>query len=595
MGETGINKIVENIVKGWRWLKSEIGRGSWVAGLVIVVVGVLVYSNTLNASWHFDDYDNIVNNPYVHDWKWFRDSLNWKTGRMVGNVTFLLNYQTDGDKVLGYHLVNITIHLLAGLVVWRLVGEIGRINKTKRKWGVKKLEIGNRKGKLERGRTDDDMAVGANWVGLVAGLLFVVHPVQTQAVTYIVQRYASLAGLFYVLAVWAYVKVRLAKTRRRVWGWGVVVVGAGGLGLLTKETVATLPLMLLVVEGYWFSRSVRDWLAKALILAGVGLVGAVIIVQQVGLGYILYDTKETGLKETVTWGSYVLTQFRVLLKYIQLMVVPVRQNLDYTFPLSYGWDGGVVLGLVVLVGLVGLTWWWYRRWKLGSFAIGWFLVGLMVTSLIPIQDVIFDHRLYISVAGWAVLMAGWLYQKWGKDKEVLVVMVVMVVGVYGVWGYARNRVWATELSLWQDVVSKSPNKARAVNQYAVQLQQAGRIGEAVENYRKVMELEPTNADVHYNMGQALVALGRGDEAIGEFTKAVEINPKITRAYNYIGLVLADKGKYKEALENIDKAIAGEPEVSKLYRSRGMVLVALGRKSEAEKAFAMAESIDETRP
>lgn len=563
----------------WKWLATEMIRDWWWSVLIICGVGAVVYSNTLGASWHYDDYEALVNNPAIRNVGSFIQSFEWDDKRYVGYITFAVNWAMSGTQVWSYHVFNICIHLTTSALVWWLVMLVLSTPRMKQA-GISR---------------------GKEWIALIAGLWFVVHPVQIQAVTYIVQRFASLATLFYVFAVGSYLKLRLrwmsvsTKTTAdwlAITGWGVVGVSAFFLGLYTKVIIYSFPVMLIVVE-LWCFRVSRKRVAAALgLLPILAAMGWWFAIKYMSLRYVM-STKLSPMLEPIDQRTYLLTQMRVVLKYIQLIVVPLRQNIDYYFPVSRSvLEPGVLLGIAVLAGLIGLSLRYAKRYPEVGLGVWWFLLGLSVeSSVFPLKDVIYEHRLYLPMVGASLAVGGWVWRKWGKNKNTLLVVLVSGLLVYGGLAYRRNATWQTELSLWSDAVVKSPRKARVQNQVAVHWQRAGDLNRAIYHYQKVLEVEPGHADVHYNLGQAMMSLGEYDEAIEYFLKAVELNPEIQRAYNFVGEAQIKLGRYEEALVNVDRAIEAEPGLAKAYKNRGDALLLLSREKEARVAYQQALELD----
>src|SRR3989339_630830 len=217
----------------------------WAAPLFIALAVLLPYSNTFNASFHFDDESAIIANAVTQKGS-PAQIVRAYPHRFIGYWTFALNYRLHGLSVTGYHIVNIIIHLLASLLVFALVTMLMKTPSLRRNAG--------------RPSETPLQAPGTGWVPLFAALIFAVHPVQTQAVTYIVQRLASLTALWYLLAMTAYVRGRLAATddKKHAWPWMILSFAAGLLSMFTKENAATLPVALVMIEGFFFCVKISD-------------------------------------------------------------------------------------------------------------------------------------------------------------------------------------------------------------------------------------------------------------------------------------------------------------------------------------------------
>ena len=303
--------------------------------LAITAAALLAYSNTFNASFHFDDTASIIENGAIKNIR--NLDLLWRFAplRFITYTTFALNYYFHGLDVTGYHLVNLLIHISSALLVWRLALLLCSAPAIR----------------------DTGIYASRHTFALLSGLLFAVHPVQTQAVTYIVQRLASLAALFYIASVFLYLRSRLLQLRTgstcRVMAlytaWGLVTAA----GLFTKETVATLPLMLVVLESTLMHRRLHingKQLCAFFTFTALCLCGL--------LFYIKPDVASHGMHEIpggyleISRWQYLLTQLRVMGTYVRLALFPFNQNLDYAYPVvSDLFMHDAWLGLILIISL----------------------------------------------------------------------------------------------------------------------------------------------------------------------------------------------------------------------------------------------------
>ncbi|HLA51319.1 MAG TPA: hypothetical protein VJZ92_03600 [Thermodesulfobacteriota bacterium] len=367
-----------------------------VAGLLIAILTFLVYSNTFHASFHFDDTPSIVENYTIRN-------LNNVPGILINNrgipmATFAINYAIGGLNVVGYHIVNLAIHITNSIFVYFLVFlTLTRI---------------------------DSLKDRAKKIAVYTALLFAVHPIQTQAVTYIVQRMEILASMFMLIGLLVFIKgAETSKTSARALLYGAVAVSYW-LGFHSKEIAITLPAVLFLYDYCFLSsgnmKKITARLPLYLVLIAM-------------LAFFATRTL-TGLQETpggsagfnvqsITAKEYLLTQFNVLIYYITLLFVPINQNLDYDFPVSKGLfevplvkEGTVlnipipppIVSLIILSAIIGIAFYLFtsrssritNHGRLAAFSILWFFIILSPTSsFIPIIDVIFEHRLYLASAG----------------------------------------------------------------------------------------------------------------------------------------------------------------------------------------------------
>ena len=375
-----------------------------VAGLLIAISTFLVYSNTFYASFHFDDAQNIVENYSI------RNLGNWiditRGQRGVAMLTFAINYAMGGLNVIGYHIANLVIHITNGILVYFLIF-------------------------LTLNRIDSYKGI-AKKIAIYTALLFALHPIQTQAVTYIVQRMESLASMFMLIGLLLFIKgTETSKTVSRALLYGAVAVSYL-LGFNSKEIAITLPAIIILYDYCFLSEGNPKKLVSRWPIYGVLLVILV----------FLAAPTFTGLQETpgeapsagfgvqgITPNEYLFTQFNVLIYYITLLFVPVNQNLDYDFPVSKGLfevpvvNQGTVLNiplpppiisLIIILTIIGFALYLLTRHasrithqgRLIAFFILWFFIILSPSSsFIPIIDVIFEHRLYLPSVGFFVLFS----------------------------------------------------------------------------------------------------------------------------------------------------------------------------------------------
>jgi len=281
----------------------------WTVLLLLSILAILIYSNTFSASFQLDDVTNIGDNLQIRN----LSNLPLSESRYVGYLSFALNYHFGQRNVFGYHLVNLLIHITNGFLVYFFVLLLLRIPQPSLTPHASPL-------------------TNASGIALATALLFVVHPVQTQAVTYIVQRFASLAALFYLLTVLLYLKWRLTEPENRhrfLWYAGALLSTI--LAMKTKEISFTLPLMLILIEVVFFGSPTRkQWIALIPFLL------TLLIIPLSHPGKI--GELEAGFAKGTTEISrldYLFTQFRVILTYVRLLVLPIHQNVDYDYPISH--------------------------------------------------------------------------------------------------------------------------------------------------------------------------------------------------------------------------------------------------------------------
>jgi hypothetical protein len=430
--------------------------------LALAALTVAVYWPTLTVPFYLDDFPGIVENPRLHDVTDLQAIWQFAPQRFVGSLSFAANYALHGNEVLGYHVANLAIHLLAGLALFALSSALVRspvVDAESRPW--------------------------VRWVPLVATALFLLHPLQTQAVTYVVQRYASLAAMFYLGALAAYAWARLRR-----WHWLLIVALLfAALALFTKQNAATVIGAAVLVELLFFRRLGRG---------GVVLVAAATIglaaggLWLLGLEQVDVLTRET---RDISRTEYFATQTGVLWRYVALFLLPLQQRLEYdialvTAPLP-AWVF-VAAGAHLAAILAGFLAW--RRAPLVAFGILFFyLAHLVESSVLPITDLAFEHRTYLPNAGLATLVAAvfaWLVFRAEKRTTVLSILVLALA--VGAWlTFERNRLWGDVIGFLQQETALSPNKERAWTSLGKELLRRQRYEEALKALGQALNLSRT--------------------------------------------------------------------------------------------------------
>lgn len=376
--------------------------------LAIIILGTIVYSNTFDASWHFDDHTAIVENYGIRNLKATATAV--RASRWIGFTTFALNYHFGKLEVFGYHLVNTCIHLISAILVYFLV--------------LLTLKTPYLK--------DSSISRYTASLSLASALIFVAHPIQTQAVTYIAQRFTSLAALFYLLSLVLFIKARLQNLRGAKFyspshlGFYLGSLLAAFLAMKTKEITITLPAIILLYEFFFFSPSLMSLTKKLVYLIPFLLTFFIIPLSRYGVGLLgisggtfigiaeVGDVIGDATQETraLSRTDYLLTQFNVISTYIRLLFFPVNQNLDYDYPISRTlFEFPTFLSFLFLASVVAFGGWMFKKSRLISFGIFWFFITLSVeSSIIPIRDVIFEHRVYLPSVGFVIFLTVAIYQ-----------------------------------------------------------------------------------------------------------------------------------------------------------------------------------------
>ncbi|MBI3609568.1 MAG: tetratricopeptide repeat protein [Nitrospirae bacterium] len=538
----------------------------------IALLATLIYSNTFSSTFHFDDNHTIVHNARIKDPGSF---LDFSGTRYVSFLSFALNYHFGGLSVFGYHLVNLLIHITNGFLVYSLVLLWFRAAHLNSKLSTQNLEL-----------------VSAPWIALATALLFVAHPIQTQAVTYIAQRFASLAALFYLLAAVCYLKWRVMPSgNRRRYLWYIGAWVSTVLAMKTKEISFTLPLMIVLIEAVFFWPLTRKhWMTLIPFLITLSII-------PLSLPEALGEA-ETGLaRETteVSRSDYLFTQVRVIMTYLRLLVLPINQNLDYDYPIHHSFfEPSVLLSFLFLLSLFALSLFLLFNLKfrtpnsrLIAFGLLWFFLTLSIeSSIIPIRDVIFEHRLYLPSAGF-ILAASIAASRLISGSLSRILSLSLILLIFSAATYQRNLVWKNEASLWEDVVSKAPGKARTHNNLGVAYDAQQRFEEAIQEYQTAIKLKPDYAEAHNNLGVVYENLRRLEDAAQEYQIALKLQPNYADAHNNLGIIYAMQGRLEEAAQEYQTALKVEHNHAVAHYNLGITYKDLGRWEDAVREYQAA--------
>jgi tetratricopeptide (TPR) repeat protein len=543
---------------------------------MLAVVVIFIYSDTLTTPFIFDDIDNIRDNPHIRVPYLSIENLAWAgfqspcANRPIANISFALNYYLHGYNLVGFHAVNILIHIASGFLFYFLIKAT--------------LQTPVLRGRYAK----------VGWLPFFAAFLWLVHPLQTQSVTYLVQRMNSMAAMFYVLSMLLYVKFRLNTGHRAKWPILGGCILAGLLAFGTKEISATLPGFILLYEWYFFQGLSRQWAKRrVLILAGFGAFTIVIALVYFGsepFARILNDYNSRDF----TLGQRVMTQFRVVMFYVSLLIWPhpSRLSLDHDIALSYSLIDpmttlaslSIILALLLLAILIA------RREPLISFCIFWFFGNLIIESSVIGLEMIFEHRNYLP-SMMAILLLVALIFKYAKPAWLAVVALCIAGTVFTVWTYERNLTWSNEISLYRDCVEKAPAKARPYNNLGAALMENGRLAEAIEQFQTALKIKPEFADAHYNLGYILSRQGKLEAGIYHLGQSLRLEPTKRKALNNLGVALALQGRYQEAANNFETALKLNPMDADVHNNLGFALKNSGSPEAAVRHFTRALELD----
>lgn len=585
-----------------------------------------IYSNIINAPFYLDDMPRIKDNPCIRI-----DTLGFqqlKTAifnpfslpeRPISNISFAINYYFNQYNPSGYHIVNIIIHCITGFLLFVLIKQLFRISI-----------------KAEDSLFNSTMDNYTTYAFLAA-LIWVVHPLHTNSVTYIIQRMNSMASMFFIAAFLFYVNGRLlvkptsvdASTIKKPYLWFAGAACAWLLSLGCKETTIVLPLVILVFEFYFFQNlSIRRLKCKLRYPVSIGIILIVVAFIFLGSDPIQkISTFNDFSKNSFTLKERVITQIRVVIYYISLLFYPnpSRLNLDYDYPLSCSVSEPFVtlVALFTIIAIMFFSCYIAKRNRLLSFCLLWYFMNLIIESSVIPLAIIFEHRTYQPSMTFGLLLVI-LINSLVKNQYITTIVIVIIVICFSSWTYQRNEIWSDKGFFVEDSVQKSPNKARphidagvwfadsgktekALKNYykAIQLQpdyakayynlgvlfnDIGDAGKAHQNYSKAIQLDSNYARAYYNSGRLFYNEGKADNAIWHYKKAVGLNPYLAEAHNNLGILYAEKGAVDMALKHYNRALKINPNYSDAYSNAGLLLFSIGKTDAAIRYLQKALTI-----
>ncbi len=576
----------------------------------LVVLILIIYSNTLNAPFQWDEDEFLVNNPIVNNLHYFASPSDARglqyyghlMERYVGYLTFALNYKMHGFSVPGYHIVNITIHVANSVLVYLLVLLTFRTPffTEDRERG----KLASKKDSGQAGMTASPYLLchsglsGIDSRPLIAffsAALFAVHPLQTEAVTYVFQRFVPLTALFSLISLIAYVQSRLAEGKQQRLLFYCIAFISAVLAMKTKETAFTLPIVIALYEFCFFSRFTKSrcfgstsHVSRFLYLAPMLLTMSIIPLTLIYLKWTMSAGRHDlpGVSYAMLpRGEYMLTQFRVIVTYLRLQFLPVNQNFDYDYPVFKSvFDPQVILSFLFLAALFafGVYLLFMRRnaerstpnaVRLIGFGILWFFITLSVeSSIVPLDRLIDEYRVYLPSVGISIAVVTGAFFVFSRftlrlpslacnDKEesardddspftihyllVLLVSLVLVTGVLAIATYKRNEVWGDRIGLWEDTVKKSPGSADAHYSLGVAYQTLNMPEKAMGQYQIAVNLRPDHVEAHNNLGNIYKNFNMPDKAMEQYLIAVNLSPDYAEAHFNLGAFLYYRMGQKE--------------------------------------------------
>jgi tetratricopeptide (TPR) repeat protein len=562
----------------------------------ILILIFVVYGNTFTAPWFFDDIPNIVNNPPLNIDNLMPGTL-WQTFfakpfnpgnlyRPIACLSFALNWLVGQDNTMGYHIVNVGIHGLSAVFLYLIVMQLYQTPALK----------------------DSQLPEGVYFTALLAVVLWAGNPIQTQAVTYIVQRMASLAGMFYAASIYGYISGRLETTRRLQVRYFLVCVLSFIMALGSKENAVLLPISLLLIEYIFFimqRKNVNKIYLRILALISILILSAGLVYLH-NKGLFAHFFNQSGSRPFSPYER-LLTESRVLFFYLSLIFYPVpsRLSIDHDFLISTSlfspWTTALSITTILMLLIIALL--YIKKEPIISFALLFFFLNHLVESTIFPLELVFEHRNYIpSFFLFLPIASGlyWLLTHYALQNRIIYISIILfislLISVLGTGTYIRNMTYASSGELWRDTLQKAPLSARALSNLGInagwkQERSLDKLREALflnhkalSSYQQRVTFKPT---ILLNMGNLLFNYGLYDQAIEQYKRSLALKPHFTDARYHLAQAYIKKGDFSQALEQITTVIENASPKSLYFNVHGLALLWMQEPEEALLSFRKA--------
>ncbi len=557
--------------------------------LFILVLGSLVYGNHLQNPFQFDTVAYITNHHRLDN---ISEQLNlnylWKEffHRGLLQISLAFNVHLDGFRTFGYHLLNLSLHLINSVLVYFITFRI---------WCYLRL--------IDCQRNNDEI----RFVAIFTAVLFLIHPIQTESVVYIMSRSEVFAGTFYLSSFLLFqtylVRERPIKTSFKILVLFIIAI-AFILGFSVKQTVITLPLMLLLYFLFgqesestsirWLNK--QKWTIGFFLLVGISLLFHKLLTDE------LFLIGESTAGEDIGRLNYMLTQPSVIFyHYFKLLLFPINLNIDPDIQLVTKWWSWKFIS--ALIGIAGLIYFSYRAKenRLLLYLICWFLIVLSPSSsIITLSDLAAEHRTYLASYSFYAVIAFCVYKvphfifsnHSKKCKSMILVISIVISIIFSGLTIQRNKIWASEVLLWNDTLKKSPQKIRPIINLGHAYITTGDDDLAVKYFEKALALNPNIFATNYNLGNLYLKRGRGEDALRLLQTAALIKPKIPETHELLGEIYLKQKQIELAEFHLKRAVEIKPDYALSMRNLGIIYYFhLKKPKEAAVYFSRALSID----
>ena len=564
--------------------------------VTLFIIILAIYSNTFHASWHFDDEPNIVDRKEINltkiTWQEIKKTFFNEEGKLyrpIACLSFALNYYFGKDNVFGYHCVNLSIHLLTSIFLFLFIYHSLNLPLSRAKYGP-----------------------NSYFIALLATVFWTINPMQIQSITYIVQRMASMAGMFYIMSMYFYLKGRTSANRlsRIAYYFFCFVVAILAFG--SKENAAMLPISI-----FFFDLFIIQGLTKENIKKN-SLAFLILILIPFALALVLkspsiFSTKHlfSGYENRAfTLFERLLTEPRIIIFYITLLLYPMPDRLCIAHDISISHSlinpPTTIIAIFTILAILGVAIIKSKRYPLISYCIIFFFLNHIIESTIFPLELIFEHRNYIPsmllfVPITILIARGIRFFSYKRSMQVLIsLFVVLVLVGQGHSSFMRNFIWKTEEGLWLDAIYKSPHLPRAHHNLGRYYGDNGDTEKAIVEYKAALNLKRgANAETHhlthYNLALIYASTNKENKAIYHLHKAIAIFSRFADAYNNLSIIMTNRGKYNDAFKLLIKSLTYNRNSPQAHNNLGFVMLRTNRIDEAISEFKEALSLKDGDP
>ena len=542
--------------RNWMWIL-------WPG--IALVAALAVFAPALKGTFVFDDFNLPFANPQAGQ----LPARFWIGGvRPVLMATYWMNFLMSGTSPFGYHLFNVLMHVATSAIMFFIYDRL--------------FAIAN---------PAVPAAADRKWFAFAGAALFLLHPIQTEAVDYIAGRSELVSGFFF-FAAWLVFLRNFERDTTFVLTLKIAVLS--GLAVLGKESAISLPGLLLLTDFYFSKQPIVKQLLGRLKLYAVFLLGgagaAILILRSLTSG------TAAGFQSGVSPFDYALTQCRVILTYVRLFILPFGQNGDWQLPFYHSFTDGAAAGyVIVLLAALAVTVWLYKRDRVVSFGLAAFFLMLAPTSsFVPVADALAERRMYLPIAGLIFAVLG-VVARMRLTPATRWAGAIAALLVFSTLSYNRSVAWASDLSLWTDSVQRNPDGFRAHYGLGSAMLARGDCAGAVGQFSKARSLPgPTQGvsrnQVLWNLAEAYQCSKQPTEALAAYRSFAAVQPT-SAAYRQIGFVEASLGHSDAAMTAFAQALALDPNDAAAYTYRGLARTALNDLDGAESDLHRALELD----